>query len=127
MGDVMSTMGKFGRLCAHNIEFDAAILDAEMCRLSVSAGMRSNWAMAVRNGFCTMNPHLTHWCCKEYICERHPNLPPDVIIPVPLEQFVRVTSPVEQEMCEPAHDAGCDSRAVWLGLRELHRRLRDDH
>ena len=74
-----------------------------------------------------MNPHLTHWCCEEYICERFPNLAPDVMIPVPLEQFVRVTSPLEQEMCEPAHDAGSDSRAVWLALRELHRRLLNDH
>jgi hypothetical protein len=121
MGDVMSTMGKFGRLCAHHLEFDATILDAEMCRLGMAADTRSNWAMAARSGFCTMNPHVTHWCCEEYICERFLHRAPDLVYAISLQQLVRVTSPLEQEMCEPAHDAGADSCAVWLVLRELHR------
>ena len=119
MCDMMSTMGKSGRLCAHHFEFDAAILDAEMCRLGMAVETRYNWAMAARGGFCTMNPHLTHWCCEEYIRERVSFLSPDLLITVPLAQLVRVLSPLEQEMCEPAHDAGSDSCAVWLALRQL--------
>ena len=112
--------------CAHHFEFDAAILDAEMCRLGMAVETRYNWAMAARGGFCTMNPHLTHWCCEEYIRERVSFLSPDLLITVPLAQLVRVLSPLEQEMCEPAHDAGSDSCAVWLALRELHRILLND-
>ena len=75
-----------------------------------------------------MDPYLTKWCCAEFLgaTDIYCDITKALLPPVGLSNLVRVLSPDLQERCKPAHDAGADSRAVWLVLKELHRIVRDD-
>ena len=120
--DLEQVIGAGGRVCAHNIEFDAAVLHAEMVREGMTDEDISMFDIAIYNGFCTFDPGLTGWCCREYLCtiSKYQEMP-DVDKPVSLKELVRVLDPDLQLSCHPAHDAGADSLAVWLVLRELRK------
>ena len=49
-----------GRLCMHNLEFEATVLEAELRRAGLvrEAG---RWTEIAMNGLCLMNPNLAHW------------------------------------------------------------------
>ena len=124
--DVTAVVGKGGRLCGHNLEFDAAIVGREIVRAGLGRFVQASWAMAVEGGLCTMNPYLTKWCCDEHLrtTKFYGNYDTQQMSPVSLGNLVRILDPTEQTSCGPAHDAGADSRMVWLVLRELHRLVR---
>ena len=82
-----------------------------------------------------MDPHLTKWCCEEHLLTNaggaranalHGDGKDTLLHPVSLGNLTRVLPPEIQETCGPAHDAGADSRAAWLVLKELHRIVRGD-
>ena len=128
VADANRVVSKFGRLCAHNLEFDATIVEEEMSRSNFDADARANFFHAIQGGMCTMDPYLTKWCCEDHL--RATDLYGDerdtLMHPVGLGNLVRVLDPDLQETCKPAHDAGADSRAAWLVLKELHRIVRGD-
>ena len=115
-------------ICAHNLEFDATIIDEEMSRTDFDADAMSNFFHAIRGGMCTMDPHLTKWCCEEHLLANalHGDGKDTLLHPVSLGNLTRVLPPEIQETCGPAHDAGADSRAAWLALKELQRIVRND-
>ena len=75
-----------------------------------------------------MDPHLTKWCCEDYLrsTDLYFDQKDTLMHPVGLSNLMRVLHPDLQEKCKPAHDAGVDSRAVWLVLKELHRVVQED-
>jgi hypothetical protein len=116
-----------GRVCAHNIEFDATIIACEMSRAGLNDDDIAEFRCAVHGGFCTMNPILTKWCCEEFMrsISKYGFVETNIEVPVRLSEVLRVLDEEAQASCLPAHDAGLDSRAVWLVIRELHRLVRN--
>ena len=123
ISDLRLVVKNGGRVCAHNLEFDATIVLEEMSRVKMDEQDLVIFESAIYNGFCTMNPTLTRWCCEEYLrnTSKYGYLEVDKDVPVPLRELVRVLDVDTQKLCLPAHDAEADARAVWLILRELHR------
>ena len=124
--DVIALVGKGGRICGHNLEFDATIVDQEIVRVGLGMNVKASWAIAVKYGLCTMNPYLTKWCCDEHLrtTDFYGNNKTQAMNPASFGNLIRILDPAEQASCGPAHDAGSDSRMVWLVLRELHRLVR---
>ena len=123
VADANPVVSKFGRLCAHNLEFDATIVEEEMSRSNFDADARANFFHAIQGGMCTMDPYLTKWCCEDHLraTDLYGDEKDTLMHPVGLGNLVRVLEPDLQETCKPAHDAGAESSAAWLVLRELHR------
>ena len=125
--DVKTVVGKNGRVAAHNLEFDACVIFAELRRAGMGEDDLCNWAHAVEGGMCTMDPYLTGWCCAEYLADRAmsaPNNMPYRLNPVGLDALLMVLGVDRQVECHPAHNAGPDSRGVWIALGHLHRIVR---
>ena len=81
--------------------------------------------VAVHCGMCTMDPVLTKWCCQEFL-RSIARYAEDCEVPVALAELKRVLDVQTQASLQPAHDAGVDSRVVWLVLRELRRMVLED-
>ena len=127
MHDVFEVADAGGRICAHQIEFDAAIIAAELVRTDFSMGDRVRWADLVSCGLCTMNPHITKWCCEHYrrSIDTYGNNSVNPLSPCSLEAVARTLLQPCQELQDKAHDAGSDSRLGWLIVAEYRRRVRD--
>ena len=95
-------------------------------RAGLGMDVQASWVMTVNDCLCTMNNYLTKWCCGEHLrtTDFYGNYKTQAMHPVSLGNLVRILDPAEQASCGPAHDAGSDSRMVWLVLRELHRLVR---
>ena len=123
--DVFAVTGAGGRICAHQIEFDAAVVDAEIQRAQIDMDSHEHWRSAVYDGFCTMNPSITEWCCKKYRQGRDTygqgNIDPHMACSLPAVAWT-LLEPCE-ELQAQIHDAGNDSRLGWLIVREYHRRM----
>ena len=128
VADSNRVVSKFGRLCAHNLEFDATIVEEEMSRSNFDADARANFFHAIQGGMCTMDPYLTKWCCEDHLraTDLYGDEKDTLMHPVALGNLVRVLEPDLQETCKPAHDAGADARAACLVLKELHRIVQED-
>jgi DNA polymerase III epsilon subunit-like protein len=123
--DLKATIANNGRICAHNLEFDAKIIYEEMKRANFNVDDIDFFTCAVQNGFCTFNPTLTRWCCEEYLRSISRFSEDDgLLAPVGLKELVRVLDVETQMSIGQFHDAGVDSRATWLVLRELRRLVR---
>ena len=58
--DVVDAVSQGARLCAHGLEFDAGLVDAELQRCGL-VELRETWRQISREGYCTMNPDLGRW------------------------------------------------------------------
>lgn len=125
--DLKSVLDNGGRVCNHNLEFDAEIISCEMERAGMHEDDVAAFELAVHCGMCTMNPVLTKWCCEEFLraTSRYSEVGTNDV-PVAMEELKRVLDVPTQASLQPAHDAGVDSRAVWLVLRELRRMVLED-
>ena len=110
------------------MEFDATIVEEELSRTNFGADAMANFFYAIQNGMCTMDPYLTKWCCEEHLRANalYGDGKDTLLHPVSLGNLTRVLPPEIQETCGPAHDAGADSRATWLVLKELHRMVQNE-
>ena len=116
-----------GRVCAHNIEFDAAIVDAELLRIGLDGHKHETWQQCVSAGLCIMNPTLTKWCCEFYRRQlaNYGDSRLNVEMPCKLQAVAWTLVPRCDELLDKAHDAGNDSRLAWLITKHLHRILRE--
>ena len=64
MRDVSTAILKGGRVCAHQLEFDAGVIAAELLRCGFLQ-LHNEWVRIARCGYCTMNPEVGRWL-KEY-------------------------------------------------------------
>ena len=126
--DLKHVIADKGRICAHNLEFDATIVHEAMVTAVMHEDDIHTFDIAAHYGFCTFDPCLTHWCCKEYL-QSSKKFKDDYKlseVPVGLAEIVRVLDQEVQDSLYPKHNAGVDSRATWLVLQELHRLVRMD-
>ena len=107
LDDVSSLMLQGGRVCSHNLDFDAAILVEEMHRneLADLAGVLSE---AVRGGFCSMDPNVSHWV------RRQAGLDQERKAPMRLRDMVHLLLPEAEDPLKRHHSAGNDSHMHWL-------------
>ena len=125
--DVYNVACAGGRLCAHNLEFDATIIDAELLRVCMEEHKRVTWQQYVSAGLCTMNPILTKWCCEFYRngLENNGDQRLNGEMPCKLQAVAWTLVPRCDELFDKTHDAGNDSRLCWLITKNLHRIIRD--
>lgn len=120
--DVVEILGRGGRLCAHQIEFDAGIIALEMERVGLESKSEM-WSQAAAAGFCTLNPTVSKWSCELFFDYRHgtkyilgrssPVALIDMVLAIIPHEFAKITS---------HHDAGTDAALTWQLIRELSRR-----
>ena len=60
MRDVSQACSRGVRVCAHQLEFDAGVIDQELQRCGLES-LRLEWARLARCGYCTMNPEAGRW------------------------------------------------------------------
>ena len=60
MRDISQAHSQGGRICAHQLEFDAGVIDQELHRCGMHTH-RSTWQRIARDGYCTMNPQVGRW------------------------------------------------------------------
>ena len=60
MHDVLQAVSKGGRLCAHQFEFDAGVIEQELRRCGLH-DLEAEWRRIARCGYCTMNPEVGRW------------------------------------------------------------------
>ncbi len=126
LGDVQNLVRAGGRVCAHQLEFDAAIIDAELGRCEAGVELKQVWREAARGGLCTMNPVLTAWCCESYrrTVDRYGDGEKNRDMPCALGAVAWTLVPPCQELRAKDHDAGNDSCVGWLVVSRLHRHVR---
>ena len=120
--DVLDIVSRGGRICAHQIEFDAGVIALEMERYGF--GTKSEmWSQAAFYGFCTLNPSVSKWSCDLFFEHRHGN---KSLLgrssPVGLTDMVMAIIPHEFSKIARHHDAGIDAELTWKLVRELGRR-----
>ena len=111
--------GKGARLVAHQLEFDAGIISAELDRCGLG-DLKEDWEEAVRNGICTMDPDIAVWL-REVNCIRdhRDNKPISYNIPLGLKDATRLLVPDCQDLRQKHHAADKDATMAWLICREL--------
>ena len=111
--DVSSLKCQGGRVCSHNLEFDAGILLDEMSRCGL-ADLTGLWTEAVRGGFCSMDPVVGHWVRRQAGL-----LDQERKTPMRLEDMMRLLLPDASVLLERHHSAGNDSHMHWLICRKI--------
>ena len=60
MRDVSQAVSCGGRVCAHQLEFDAGVIAEELQRCGLD-DLRTEWIRIAKSGYCTMNPDAGRW------------------------------------------------------------------
>ena len=119
VGDVSAVVQQGGRVCGHNLEFDAGIVLEELNRCGLDE-LAELWSGAIQGGFCSMDPDVGHWVRKQAgLADKERKTP------MRLKDMVRLLLPDANALLEKHHSAGNDSRMHWLLCRELERRCRE--
>ena len=88
--DVRHVCAQGGRICAHNFEFDAGIVLAELTRCGFE-DLQTEWLETGRNnGYCTMNPDVGRWIWQ---CLGYEVGPPSAKHTKGLAPLVRIFAP----------------------------------
>ena len=120
--DVVEIIGRGGRLCAHQIEFDAGVIALGMERAGFGSKAEM-WSQAAADGFCTLNPTVSNWSCDLFFDYRHGTK--NLLgrnSPVALIDMVLAIIPHEFIKLAGHHDAGTDAELTWQLVHELSRR-----
>ena len=117
--DVLGAARRGARVCAHHLEFDATVIANEMRRAGFEEEL-AEWRSFVREGLCTMNPHIGSWIRAHHAGTN------DVphFIPIRLSDAVSVILPESGRLLRQHHDAGNDALMHWLLFRELELRAK---
>ena len=114
--DVKEAHDKGGRICAHQLEFDAGMLAAEMSSLGFT-DMLSEWKSIVRSGICTMDPDMASWlrCMAggDYIPK---------YVPIKLVDALKILAPEQIDLIKDHHNAAVDCHMHWIVARALCQR-----
>jgi DNA polymerase III epsilon subunit-like protein len=123
LADVAHVLDLGGTICAHQLEFDAGIVDLELARAGLNMTERKLWENAATHGICTMDPTLTRWSCEIYfeVVGTHSILGRGS--PVGLRDMLLALLPHEYQMLKKHHDAGFDAKMTLKLVCEIQRRL----
>ena len=101
------------RLAAHQIEFDAGVIAAELQRCGLREELEF-WDKAVRGGICTMDPLLGNWI-RDQIGEQGRSRTG----PLGLKDCVRLMVPNSAELRRQHHTADKDAEMAWLLCKSI--------
>ena len=108
LDDVSALKLQGGRVCSHNLEFDAGILVQEMNRCGL-ADLATLWAEAMEGGFCSMQANVGHWVRRQAGL-----MDQERKTPMRLKDMVHLLLPEAPDLLEKHHSAGNDSHMHWL-------------
>ena len=120
--DVLAIINVGGAVCAHQLEFDAAIIAVEL----EEAGLHNKlalWEQTVQDGICTMNPDVSKWSCQIYFDVAAAPSFAGRANAVGICNMILALLPTEYKCIEQHHDAGVDAQMVCKLVGELQRRL----
>jgi hypothetical protein len=121
--DVEGVVQQGGRVCAHQLEFDAGVIALELDRAGLG-NQTEMWAQVASDGFCTMNPTLSKWSCQAFFDQMGCRYGLGRNCSVGLRDMVLALAPTEVALLSQHHNAGADANLTWKVLRELHDRAR---
>jgi hypothetical protein len=121
--DVEGIVQQGGRVCAHQLEFDAGVIALELDRAGLG-NQTEMWAQVASDGFCTMNPTLSKWSCQAFFDQMGCRYGLGRNCSVGLRDMVLALAPTEVALLSQHHNAGADANLTWKVLRELHDRAR---
>jgi len=119
LSDVFAARAAGGRLVAHQIEFDAGIIQHEMRRTGLGH-LVDDWAATVKDGVCTMQPETVHWVRQMVGDDDAKDLPYN--IPMRLDDLAVGLLP--RSKLGKRGGAGENARVRWEICRELCLRAR---
>ena len=124
--EVFAIVDAGGRICAHHIEFDGAIVAAELTRAGFDLDTCERWSDCLWSGLCTMNPFITEWACKKYRggIDSYDNGTTDPLMPCALPAVAWTLLAPHDDLLHEYHNAGTDSRLAWWIVKEYHIRMR---
>ena len=104
------------RLAAHQIEFDAGVIAAELQRCGLQQELEF-WDKAVRGGICTMDPLLGNWIRDQIgdVDEQGRSRTG----PLGLKDCVRLMVPSSAELRRQHHTADKDAEMAWLLCKSI--------
>ena len=104
-----------GRVVAHNLPFDAQLIENEMRRTGMLEEADA-WAAIVKRGLCTMDPRTTHWVRNMAGLDGVP-----MMVRMGLKDLSAILLPNQLALRKQHHDAGSDAEMHWFVARELKR------
>ena len=116
LADVPGACRQGGRAVAHHLEFDAGIIMNELERCGLH-DLQCEWAGAMREGTCTMDPEILRWireCHGQETFGKHLRLN--------LKDMVRAMVPDSEHLLSSHHTAGADAqmhRLLYLAMHTL--------
>jgi hypothetical protein len=123
--EVFEIVDAGGRICAHQIEFDGAIMAAELARAGLDMDTCERWNDLLWSGLCSMNPFITEWTCKSYRngIDSYGNGTVDPLMPCSLPAVAWTLLAPHDDLLQEYHNAGTDSRLCWRVVKEYHFRM----
>ena len=115
LDDVSALKLQGGRVCSHNLEFDAGILVQEMHRCGL-ADLATLWAEAMEGCFCSMQPDVGHWVRRQA-----GPMDQERKTPMRLKDMVHLLLPEAKNLLERHRSAGNDSRMHWLLCQKIEQ------
>lgn len=117
--DVLQACANGAKICAHQFEFDAGVIAAELQRLGM-LDLRSQWMKLARShGFCTMNPTLGRWLMEQHNLETKP-YPAQMVLGLQRTlQLLRIASATLRK-----HNALDDAKAsclIYERIIQIHK------
>ena len=122
MNAVREWRARGGRLVAHQIEFDAGVIAAELERCGLN-DLKTFWEQAVREGICTMDPAIAVWV-REGMTDPRDDKPISWNTPLGLTLATQLLVPQSEELRRQHHSADKDAAMAWLFCRELVSRCK---
>ncbi len=119
LADIFEVDRRGGRLCAHQLEFDAGVVKLEMQRAGLGH-MVDAFVRIATAGFCTMSPCVTRWACDDLVEQTRHHDWLGASRAIGLKDMVRALLPDSRALLEQHHNAAADARMDWMVLRELY-------
>ena len=113
---VLEAVSAGHRIVSHHLEFDAGIIAAELVRAGLQH-LCDDWAHAVKNGFCTMNPDVAMWVRSMIGMHDKPYW-----IPMRIKDMVDGLLPNATALLGQHHRARDDALMHWHLYADLLRR-----
>ena len=126
MHDVLNAVNKGGRVCAHQLEFDAGVVANEMFR-SGQHDLRKRWCEVAKRGYCTMNPQIPKWVNQTMGNDPGPDTAKPMLGLIALAKCLRL---IPEDESTRHHSAAYDAemtRRIYIMILSRVRSQEPDH
>lgn len=123
MRDVSQACARGGRICAHQLEFDAGVVDEELRRCGL-LDLQATWGRIARSGYCTMNPPVGRWLKQ---CSGHDVGPENKQHTLGLTYMARLLGLCPDSFQKRHHDAEHDAQMTRFIYAALLERAKASH